>query len=382
MAKENEDGAEKTEEPTAKKLEKAASEGQVPRSPEVTMATCTILGFLTLLLAGSYFAESLTEVFKGAFIFDRKIIYSPNLLPARFLSTLAYALSLFIPLFLLLIVAALLAGSSIGGLNFAWMAIAPKASKFNPISGLKRIFGIQALINLGKAVLKFSLVAGVMYAVIQFQLMDLFHLGHMNLEPALAKAGIIIVKSAFLVSLALLVIAFIDIPIQIYQFNENMKMTMQEVKDEMKDIEGNPEVKKKIRQKQQEIASAKMMENVKDADVVITNPEHFSVALTYDPNSDNAPLVLAKGANNIALKIREEASLHGIEIFSAPPLARALYFTTKINEAIPQELYYAVAQVIAYVFNLNSVSQDGLSPEKPRPEVPATMNFDSNGKKI
>ena len=117
----------------------------------------------------------------------------------------------------------------------------------------------------------------------------------MNLEPALAKAGIIIVKSAFLVSLALLVIAFIDIPIQIYQFNENMKMTMQEVKDEMKDIEGNPEVKKKIRQKQQEIASAKMMENVKDADVVITNPEHFSVALTYDPNSDNAPLVLAKG---------------------------------------------------------------------------------------
>ena len=179
---------------------------------------------------------------------DRKIIFSPNLMPAQFLSKLAYALLIFLPLFLLLIVTALLAGSSVGGLNFAWMAITPKASKFNPISGLKRIFGTQALINLGKALLKFSLVAGVMLGVIQLQILDLFNLGHMNLEPALALAGTILIKSAFFVSLALLVIALIDIPIQIYQFNENMKMTLQEVKDEMKDIEGNPEVKKKIRQ--------------------------------------------------------------------------------------------------------------------------------------
>ena len=303
-------------------------------------------------------------------------------MPAQFLSKLAYALLIFLPLFLLLIVTALLAGSSVGGLNFAWMAVAPKASKFNPISGLKRIFGTQALINLGKALLKFSLVAGVMLGVIQFQILDLFHLGHMNLEPALALAGNILIKSAFFVSLALLVIALIDIPIQVYQFNENMKMTLQEVKDEMKDIEGNPEVKKKIRQKQQEIASEKMIENVKDADVVITNPEHFSIALNYDPNSDSAPIVLAKGVDHVALKIREEAKDHSIEIFSAPPLARALYFTTNINEAIPPDLYYAVAQVIAYVFNLNSVSQDGLSPEKPNPDIPSNMKFDSNGKKV
>ena len=382
MAKENEDGAEKTEEPTARKLEKAASEGQVARSSEVTIAACTIIGFLALLLGGDYFAEQLIEIFKGGFNFDRKIIFSPNLMPAQFLSKLVYALLIFLPLFLLLIITALLAGSSVGGLNFAWMAIAPKASKFNPISGLKRIFGTQALINLGKALLKFSLVAGVMLGVIQFQILDLFSLGHMNLEPALALAGTILIKSAFFVSLALLVIALIDIPIQIYQFNENMKMTLQEVKDEMKDIEGNPEVKKKIRQKQQEIASEKMIENVKDADVVITNPEHFSVALTYDPNSDSAPVVLAKGADHIALRIREEAKDHSIEIFSAPPLARALYFTTNINEAIPPDLYYAVAQVIAYVFNLNSVSQDGLSPEKPNPDIPSNMKFDSDGKKI
>ena len=158
-----------------------------------------------------------------------------------------------------------------------------------------------------------------------------------------------------------------------------MKMTLLYVKDEMKDIEGNPEVKKKIRQKQQEIASEKMIENVKDADVVITNPEHFSVALTYDPNSDSAPVVRQR-EQTICLKIREEAKDHSIEIFSAPPLARALYFTTNINEAIPPDLYYAVAQVIAYVLNLNSVSQDGLSPETNY--IPSNMKFDSNGKKL
>ena len=240
-------------------------------------------------------------------------------MPAQFLSKLAYALLIFLPLFLLLIVTALLAGSSVGGLNFAWMAIAPKASKFNPISGLKRIFGTQALINLGKALLKFSLVAGVMLGVIQFQILDLFSLGHMNLEPALALAGTILIKSAFFVSLALLVIALIDIPIQIYQFNENMKMTLQEVKDEMKDIEGNPEVKKKIRQKQQEIASEKMIENVKDADVVITNPEHFSVALTTTL-TQIALRLSAKGADHIASKYEKRLKITVLKFFQRPHL--------------------------------------------------------------
>ena len=273
MAKENEDGAKKTEEPTARKLKKRV-EGQVARSSKLQWFACTIIGFLALLLGGGYFAEQLIEVFKGGFNFDRKIIFFPNLMPAQLLSNL-HMPYLFFAIISVLIVTAFLS-SSVGGLNFAWMAITPKASKFNPIS-VKRIFGVQALINLGKALLKFSLVAGVMLGVIQFQILDLFNLGHMNLEPALALAGTILIKSAFFVSLALLFIALIDIPIQIHLFNENMKMTLQEVKDEMKDIEGNPEVKKKIRQKQQEIASEKMIENVKDADVVITNPEHFSV---------------------------------------------------------------------------------------------------------
>ena len=380
MPQESEDGIEKTEEPTARKLDKAAKEGQVARSAELTTAACTIIGFLALFLMGSYFAKELTEIFEGAFAFDRKIIYSPNLLPTKLLSTIGYALFIFLPLFLILLVTAVFAGSALGGLNFAFGAILPKASKFNPISGMKRIFGIQALINLFKALLKFIVVAGVMFLVVQVQIMDLFHVGQMNLEPALTRAGTIILRSAFFVSLALIIIAIVDIPIQLYQFNENMKMTKQEVKDEMKDIEGNPEVKKKIRQKQNEMAASAMMEKVQDADVVITNPEHFSVALSYDPNSDSAPLVLAKGADHMAFKIRDEAKKHNIEIFSAPSLARALFFTTEINETVHPDLYYAVAQVIAYVFNLNSISKDGLPPTKPSPDVPSSMQFDANGR--
>tara|TARA_E500000178_G_scaffold356295_1_gene433073 strand:- start:51703 stop:52863 length:1161 start_codon:yes stop_codon:yes gene_type:complete len=382
MAKENEDGSEKTEDATARKLEKAAQEGSVARSPELTLAATTILGFLCLFLAGSYFVTELIQIFKGAFSFDRKIIYSPFLLPGRFMETISYAIIIFLPLFVLLMVTAIIAGNSVGGLNFAVAAMVPKASKFNPLNGLKRMFGPQALVTLLKAVLKFTLCAGMMFVVIQGQLMDLFALGQMNLEPALARAGEIIIRSAFFVSLALIIIALIDIPYQIYQFNEGQKMTKQEVKDEMKDMEGSPEVKKKIRQKQQEMANAQMMEKVKDADVVITNPEHFSVALSYDPTSDSAPLVLAKGADFIALKIREEAKKHGVEVFSAPPLARALYFTTNINEAVPPDLYYAVAQVIAYVFNLNSLSRDGLPPSRPSPDVPSSMEFDAEGNQL
>ncbi len=382
MAQENENGTEKTEEPTARKLEKAREEGQVLRSPELGIAAGTIIGLLILLLAGQYFVTDLAEVFKGAFVFDRKIIYSPNLLPTRFIATLGTALFVFAPFFFLLLVVAILAGSSLGGLNFSLKAMLPKFSKMNPLSGLKRMFGIQAIINLVKALLKFGLVAGFMYVVINMQYSELLTLSQMSIQPALAKAASIILKSAFLVALALLIIAAIDIPIQTYQFTENMKMTMQEVKDEMKDVEGRPEVKQKIKQRQREIAAAQMMEKVKDADVVITNPEHFSVALTYDPSSDGAPIVLAKGADHMAMRIREEAKNHGVQIFSAPPLARALFFTTEIDQPVHPDLYYAVAQVIAYIFNLNSISSGGLPPVKPNPEIPNSMNFDTDGKQV
>ena len=382
MAQENEDGAEKTEEPTARKLEKGKEDGQIARSSELGIAGGTIVGLLVLLLAGGYFVTELAEVFKGAFAFDRKIIFSPNLLPVRFIATLGTALFIFAPLFFLLVFIAIVSGSALGGLNFSIKAMMPKASKLNPKNGLKRMFGIQSIINLFKSLLKFILVAGTMYLVVRMEYLELLTLSQMSLEPALAKAGAIIIRSALLVALTLLIIAAIDIPIQIHQFTEGMKMTLQEVKDEMKDIEGRPEVKQKIKQRQREIAASQMMEKVKDADVVITNPEHFSVALSYDPASDGAPIVLAKGADLMAFRIRDEAQKHGIQIFSAPPLARALFFTTEIDQPVHPDLYYAVAQVIAYVFNLNSISSGGLPPQKPQPDIPSSMEFDENGNSV
>jgi flagellar biosynthetic protein FlhB len=204
-------------------------------------------------------------------------------------------------------------------------------------------------------------------------------LGQMGLEPALAHAGIMIGESALWLSLSLLVIALIDAPYQRFAFMKRMRMTKQEVKDEMKDMEGQPEVKAKIRQRQREMANSRMLQKVKDADVVITNPEHFAVALSYDPTGDGAPLLLAKGSDFLAQRIREEAEKHGIEIFAAPPLARALYFTTKLDQPIPEALYLAVAQVIAYVFSLADVRPGFERMQKPNPKIPPSMQFNADG---
>ena len=172
----------------------------------------------------------------------------------------------------------------------------------------------------------------------------------------------------------------IDVPFQLWQHKKKMRMTKQEIKDEMKNSEGNPEIKAQIRRRQREMSNARMIDSVKDADVVITNPEHFAVALSYDPVGDSAPILLAKGADEIAARIREEAKKHGIEIFQAAPLARALYFTTEVDRPVPEDLYYAVAQVIAYVFNLASIRPGAAPVQKPQPKVPETMQFDTNGK--
>jgi flagellar biosynthetic protein FlhB len=157
-------------------------------------------------------------------------------------------------------------------------------------------------------------------------------------------------------------------------------MTKQEIRDEMKDMEGRPEVKAQIRRRQREMSNSRMIDRVKDADVIITNPEHFAVALSYDPNGDSAPILLAKGADAVAARIRAEAEKHGIEIFQAPPLARALYFTTDLERPVPEDLYYAVAQVIAYIFNLASVRPGAPPVQRPQPKVPPNMQFDANGK--
>ncbi len=336
----------------------------------------------TMVLMGGWLITSLTAVFKAGFVFDNKTLLSPDLLPLTFGSQAVQAYLVVVPVFIVTIVLAILASGATGGYLFSLKSIAPKASKINPLEGFKRMFGIKALVELTKALLKFSLVTGVLALMININLEALVQIGRMPLEPALHAAGEMVVKSALYVTLSLIVIAGIDVPWQKHEFMKRMRMTKQEIKDEYKDIEGRPEVKAQIRRRQREMSNQRMMANVKDADVVITNPSHFAVALAYDPTGDGAPTLVAKGADLIATRIREEANTHGVHIFEAPPLARALYYTTEVDRSIPEGLYVAVAQVIAYVFSLGAVTPGKPGMARPNPEVPADMHFDENGRLI
>lgn len=370
---------ERTEEPTARKLQKAREDGQVARSTELPAAAIVISSFLLLMLAGAWIGDKLLALFASGFVFDRKTLDTPELMGPIFLSHAAQAFAYLAPVLALTVVIAIVASGLTGGYLFAPKALMPKASKVNPIEGLKRIFGMHALIELVKAILKFSLVSGALWWTLMSRTSELSMLGTMALEPALKLAGTMILESALAVSLALAFIAMVDVPYQKHAFTKRMRMTRQEIKDELKDMEGRPEVKAQIRRRQREMSNARMMQRVKDADVIITNPEHFAVALAYDPTADAAPILVAKGSDHMAARIREEAGQHGITLFAAPELARALYFTTEPEQPVPEPLYHAVAQVIAYVFSLEG-AQPGQAPmAKPKPEVPQEMRFDAQG---
>ena len=376
----SDESAERTEEPTGRRLSKAIEEGDVVRSIELPAAAVMISAAVTMALMGSWWVSRFAQQMRDGFTFDRKTLDTPTLLPTTFLYAVGEGLLVVLPLMIVTAVVAIAASGVTGGFHFSAKAFAPKFSKLSPISGIKRMFGTHALVELIKAIAKFSVVSLVLWALISRYLVELMRLANMELEPALGATGEMIMNSVIWLTLSLLLIAAIDAPYQRWSYFKKLRMTKQEVKDEMKDSEGRPEVKQQIRRRQREMSNARMIAKVKDADVVITNPEHFAVALTYDPTSDGAPILLAKGADHIAARIREEARQNGVEMFSSPQLARALYFTTEVDQPIPESLYHAVAPVIAYVFSLAQV-RPGVEPmAKPNPEVPPSMRFDADGR--
>ena len=374
-----ESGQNKTEEPTAQRLSKAREEGQIARSQELAPAAMMVMATLFFTMMGQYLFNSMGSLFKSQLQFDRKITDKAELLPAIFGSAIVDGFVIVLPLIAIMAVIAALSTTLSGGLIFAPKLALPKFSKLNPMTGLKRMFGTDALIQLGKAVAKFLVVGAILLVSVMNNLNDLTNISQMDLGQAVRVAGTIIVDSCFWLSLGLVLVALVDVPLQRHQLNKKLKMTKQEVKDEMKNSEGNPEVKGQIRRRQREILNNKMMTKVKDADVVITNPTHFAVALSYDPNGDGAPILVAKGDDGLAARIREEATKHGVYLFEAPLLARALYFTTKLDHPIPEALYHAVAQVIAFVFSLNQSYGRGQEVIKPDPKIPDEMKFDANG---
>lgn len=375
----SDDSQDRTEEPTAQRLKKAREDGQLPRSQELPPAAMMVVGTLFFTLMGQFIFERIEGMFKQQFQFDRRAIDKAELLPSIFGSSVVEGFLIVLPLLLALMVVAIVSTGLSGGFIYSPKLILPKFNKLNPLSGLKRMFGLEALIQLGKSILKFLVVGAILWVSVMNHLDELTHISQRDLHSAVAVAGSIIVDSCFWLSLGLVLVAVVDVPLQRYQLNKKLKMTRQEVKDELKNAEGNPEVKGQIRRRQREILNSKMMAQVKDADVVITNPTHFAVALSYDPTGDGAPILVAKGEDHMAARIREEAKTHGVHLFEAPMLARALYFTTKLDDAIPEPLYHAVAQVIAYVFSLNQAYGRGHDVLKPQPTVPEEMMFDAHG---
>ncbi len=377
-----EQSSERSEQPTGRKLDKAREEGKVARSPELPASAVMIITVLVLLVSGAGLVSGLVKVFSGGLRFDKSTLHTPAQLPLVAADQLLAAFALILPILLITAAMAVLSSGATGGFFFSIKAVQPKLSKISLLAGLSRVFGTRALIELGKTLLKFLIVGSTLLFVVNAQLPVLMRVGHMPMEAALQATAKVVGECALWVTLSMVLIALLDVPLQRFQFIKGMRMTKQEVRDEMKEAEGRPEVRAQIRRRQREMANARMMKRVKDADVVITNPDHFAVALHYEPASDNPPLLVAKGVDHTAQRIREEAALHGIPTFEAPPLARALYFTTELEQPVPPELYFAVAQVIGYVFSLNDVRPGAAPLIKPVPEVPPSMLFNTRGERL
>lgn len=371
MAEEGENGQEKTEQPTAKKLADAKKKGQVPRSKELNSMTTMVFGAMGLLFMGSYMLSHITSVMKQGFTISRAEMFDHSAIFDKFEFAIGTAFTGILPFLVLMTVTAIFTPLLLGGWSFSVEALAFKGERISPLKGFKRIFSSNGLMELVKAIAKFLVVSVVAVAYMWNQSDELLGLGMQPLSVALSHGAYLLGTSFLAVSSTLILISAIDVPFQLWDHAQKLKMTLQEVRDEMKDTEGKPEVKSRVRQLQQEIAQRRMMEAVPDADVIITNPTHYAVALKYKHEQMAAPVVVAMGKDLIALKIREIATAYEVEIFEAPPLARALYANSRIDQEIPGHLYFAVAQVLAFVFQLRNAQVEGLEmPDRPDPYVP------------
>ncbi len=372
---------EKTEEPTAKRLEKAREEGQVPRSKELTTTAVLLGATVSLYMLGGSLTQGFSGIFVDNFTIDRQAAFDPSIMIIRLTSSMADGLWLLIPFFIVLLIVAIAGPIALGGWLMSAKSLAPKMDRLNPLSGLKRMFSMKSLVELVKAIAKVSVIMLVAVLLLKVQQGHIVHLADSGTRQALVDAMTIIGTAAIILSAATIVIAIADIPFQIWDTTRQLKMSRQEIKDEMKDSEGKPEVKGRIRQLQREMANNRMMAAVPEADVIITNPTHFSVALKYNPAAMSTPLVVAKGIDHVALKIREIGNAHEIQIVESPVLARAIYYTTEVDGEIPSGLYLAVAQVLAYIFQLRQYRPG--KDEKPRlPKrlpIPDDFIFDQSG---
>ncbi|ALU44816.1 flagellar biosynthesis protein FlhB [Pseudoalteromonas rubra] len=364
-------GQERTEEPTDKKISDARKKGQVARSKELGTTFVLIFSAVSLLLYGPDIAKGLYNMMGRMFTLNRNETYDTTKMFSVWgdaFSEIIFPLSMFV---LIIMVAGIIGNTLLGGFNFSWQAAAPKPSKMSPMKGIKRMFGPQAAVELIKSILKFVLVAGFAILLIKVFFYEILHLSIEQIPGSIMHSLEILAWMFLALSCTMIIISAIDAPYQSYNHHKQLKMTLQEVKDEYKNSEGDPQIKARIRRTQREMSQRRMMQEVPDADVVVTNPTHYSVALKYDTEKAGAPMVIAKGVDELAMQIRKIAKGNEVPIVESPVLTRSLYHTTEVGDQIPQKLFTAVAQVLAYVFQLKKFNKGrGKRPVELRKDLP------------
>ncbi|WP_386081555.1 flagellar biosynthesis protein FlhB [Vreelandella sp. F11] len=377
----NDSDQEKTEEATPRRKEKAREEGQVARSRELNTFLLLLGGVVGLYSMGKMLYDQLGAVMEQAFLFERRQAMESTPMLVNALDLGQRTLFAMMPLFLLLAVIALVAPGLMGGWLISGKSMQPKFSKLNPIKGVKRILSTQALIELAKAIAKSVLVGGVAATFLYFNIGKFMALMDQPIQQALTNALSMAAQAAGLMVLVLIVVILIDVPFQLWDNAKKLRMSQEEIKREHKESEGDPHVKARIRQQQQAMARGRMMSKVPEADVIITNPTHYAIALTYQEGSMGAPRLVAKGADAVAARIREIGEEAGVPRLEAAPLARALYHHVDLEAEVPAELYTAVAEVMAWAYRLKQVAKQGgeVPPTPDKLPVPPEMESPGQG---
>lgn len=359
------DSGEKTEDPTEKKISDARKKGQIARSKDLGTMFVLVGSALAMFVMGGELVEALAEMMKKLFSITRLEALDFNALISIAYEGVSGVFSPLLWIFFIIIVAAFIGNTMLGGMSFSFEAMAPKANRLSPFAGFKRMFGVQAAVELVKSILKFFVVFIVAYLLLSSLFEEILMLSLENIPTNFEHAVTMLLWMFLALALSIGIIVAVDAPYQVWNHNKELKMSKQEVKDEHKNTEGNPEIKGRIKQTQYEMSQRRMMSEVPHSDVVITNPTHYSIALKYDPNQGGAPILVAKGVDEMAMHIRTIAKEHEVVIIPSPALARSLYYTCEVNQDIPEELFAAVAQVLAFIFQL-SEHKKGRS-KKPTP---------------
>ncbi|GAP66683.1 flagellar biosynthetic protein FlhB [Mizugakiibacter sediminis] len=369
------DGQERSEQASEKRLREAREKGDVPRSRDFTAAAVTLAALGALLATRANIGAQLLALCHGGFAIPREALADPRALTAALGAAALAALKLVAPVLGTATAAALLAPLALGGWTFSGEALGFKFERLDPVAGFGRIFALRGVVELVKALAKFAVAAGVT-ALLLWQLApQLLATGTGPVRAGALRALSLVGWASLALAGSLLLIAAVDVPWQLYDYARRMRMSREELKQEYKETEGSPEVKGRIRNVQQQLARRRMMQEVPRADVVVTNPTHYAVALRYDEARMRAPVVVAKGADIVAAQIRDVAARHRIPTVEAPPLARALFRSTELGAPIPAALYVAVAQVLAYVYRLKAAAAAGQpAPPPPVPEIDPALD--------